>query len=76
MKLAYEAGSTGGTMPCVFNAANEVAVAAFLRGAIGFLAIYEIIEKTMQKHPVQVVSSLEELVVADNWARGYARSLL
>src|SRR5690606_37287977 len=45
--MAYEAGRTGGTAPAVFNAANEVAVARFLRGEIPFLAIEDIIEKVL-----------------------------
>ena len=52
LKLAYEAGKIGGTMPCVFNAANEVAVNAFLRGQIKFLQIYDVIENAMQSHAV------------------------
>ena len=49
LRFAYEAGKMGGSMPCVFNAANEVAVGAFLKGAIHFLDIYDIIEQTMMK---------------------------
>ena len=52
LQLAYEAGKIGGTMPCVFNAANEVAVNAFLRGQIKFLQIYDVIENAMESHAV------------------------
>ena len=76
LALAYEAGRTGGTMPCIMNAANEIAVEAFLRGAIGFLDIYDIIEKTMQARAVQSAPSLELLFAEDTWARHYALALL
>ncbi len=52
LQLAYDAGKIGGTMPCVFNAANEVAVNAFLRGKIKFLQIYDVIENAMESHAV------------------------
>lgn len=52
LKLAYDAGKIGGTMPCVFNAANEVAVNAFLRGEIKFTQIYDVIENAMESHAV------------------------
>ena len=52
LKLAYEAGKIGGTMPCVLNAANEVAVNAFLRGEIKFLQIYDVIENALESHAV------------------------
>lgn len=50
LKLAFEAARTGGSMPTVFNAANEYAVAAFLAGRIGFTDIYEIIASSMEEH--------------------------
>ncbi|MBQ7629730.1 MAG: 1-deoxy-D-xylulose-5-phosphate reductoisomerase, partial [Selenomonadaceae bacterium] len=52
LQLAYDAGKIGGTMPCVFNAANEVAVNAFLRGEIKFTQIYDVIENAMESHAV------------------------
>jgi 1-deoxy-D-xylulose-5-phosphate reductoisomerase len=76
LALAYEAGKIGGTMPCVLNAANEVAVAAFLAGQTGFLAIYEIIEKTMQAHTVKMDPNLDDLYEIDRWARDFAVGLL
>ncbi len=66
----------GGSMPCVFNAANEVAVGAFLKDAIHFLDIYDIIEETMMKRECIVEPTLEELFEEDKWARAYAASLL
>ena len=66
----------GGSMPCVFNAANEVAVGAFLKGEIHFLDIYDIIEQTMLKRECVIEPTLEELFEEDAWARTYAASLL
>ena len=76
LRFAYEAGRMGGSMPCVFNAANEVAVGAFLKGAIHFLDIYDIIEQTMLKRECILEPTLEELFAEDEWARAYAASLL
>ena len=66
----------GGTLPCTFNAANEVAVAAFLRGEIHFLDIYDIIEQTMSARPARQVTALDDLFAEDEAARRYAASLL
>lgn len=76
LAFAYEAGRAGGTMPCTFNAANEVAVAAFLRGEIHFLDIYDIIEQTMSARAVHPAASLEDLLEEDREARAFAASLL
>jgi len=76
LKFAYEAGKIGGSMPCVFNAANEVAVAAFLAGDIHFLDIYDIIEETMLARETILAPELEELFEEDRWARDYAAGLL
>lgn len=76
LKFAYEAGEMGGTAPCVFNAANEVAVGAFLKGAIHFLDIYDIIEQTMLARETILGPTLEELFEEDRWARAYASNLL
>ena len=65
--LAYEAGRVGGTLPAVLNAANEVAVQAFLREEIGFLEIIRVVEQTMQKHQV-MDATLEQVLEADRWA--------
>ncbi len=72
LKLAYTAGNKGGTMPCVFNAANEVAVYAFLQGKIGFLDIAQIISYTMEIHSLVTTPDLEQIYAADTWARQYA----
>lgn len=76
LALAYEAGRIGGTMPCILNAANEVAVGAFLEGKAGFLTIYDVIEKTMQARESQQNPTLEVLFAEDAWARAFAGRLL
>lgn len=75
LALAYEAGETGGTMPCVLNAANEVAVEAFLQKHLPFLAIPEIIGETMSLHSVITEPSLDDILSADLWAREVAAGL-
>ncbi len=69
LTLAYDALGTGGTMPVVLNAANEVAVAAFLERRIGFLEIHRVLEKTMNAHVVKHPTKLGEILEADRWAR-------
>lgn len=76
LAIAIEAGRAGGTAPCVMNAANEIAVAAFLAGSIGFLDIYDIIEQTMSARSVRPAESFEILQEEDAWARAYAARLL
>ncbi|MCL2806988.1 MAG: 1-deoxy-D-xylulose-5-phosphate reductoisomerase [Coriobacteriia bacterium] len=65
LRLAREAGEAGGTLPCVLNAANEVAVDAFLDGRIGFLDIERIVESCLTSHSRQDASSLELILEAD-----------
>ncbi len=72
LDLAYAALIESGTMPAVLNAANEVAVAAFLAGKIGFREIHRIIERTMQRHPSKHAKSIEEVIEVDRWAREVA----
>lgn len=76
LAFAYEAGQMGGSMPCVFNAANEVAVGAFLQGKIRFLDIYDIIEETMMKTECVLSPTLDELFEEDSRARRFVASLL
>ena len=76
LALARHAGSVGGTLPCVMNAANEVAVAAFLAEQGSYLGIAECVEAVMNAHErkgVQKVESLEQLQTLDAWAREQAR---
>lgn len=72
LSLAYRALKTGGTLPAVLNGANEVAVARFLKGDIGFLQISELIEQTMDAYTVKQEYTLEDLLEADAWAKNYA----
>lgn len=67
--LAYEALKAGGTMPAVLNAANEVAVQAFLDGKISLDRIAVINESVMREHTPTAANSLEDVVAADEWAR-------
>lgn len=76
LKLAFSAGRTGGTMPCIMNAANEVAVEAFLKGQSGFLKIYDLIERAMDAGNVVYNPTLEQLLEADQWAREFTRKNL
>lgn len=69
LAFAYDAMEKGGTMPCVLNAANEVAVAAFLEEKIGFLHMSDIIEKTMQTASWIAKPTYEDYVLADKQAR-------
>jgi len=75
LRLAYEAGRAGGTATTAFNAANEVAVARFLKGEIPFLAIEETIETTLAKHEAVASPSLETILEADAWARREAAAV-
>ncbi|MDP3849750.1 MAG: 1-deoxy-D-xylulose-5-phosphate reductoisomerase [Luteolibacter sp.] len=69
LTLARRAGLTGGTLPAVFNAANEVAVEAFRAGAISFPGIWQCVAAVMDAHAVQASSTLPAVVAADHWAR-------
>ena len=73
LKLAYEAGKKGGSMPAVLNAANEVAVSSFLNKKISFLEISKIIEKTLEKHKLINFPNFEEIMEIDSWARKIAK---
>ena len=75
LDLGYTASKIGGTMPAVLNAANEVAVEAFLAGKIGFLGIPKIIEKTMRTHQLVYKPVLTDIFSADAWARKTAEEL-
>ena len=72
LALAREAGMAGGTAPCVLNAANEVAVRAFLDGSIGFLDIAGVVEEVLAQVPSEPVMSLEQVLDADRRARSAA----
>ncbi len=72
LALAYRAIKSGGTMPAVLNAANEIAVKRFLEGGISFLEIPLLIENTMDAYTVKYDYTLEDLLEADKWAREFA----
>lgn len=76
LDLAYAALHEGGTMPAVLNAANEIAVAAFLEKKIGLLDIASIVERTMSLHAKKHVKCIEDILEADRWAREHANKLI
>jgi 1-deoxy-D-xylulose-5-phosphate reductoisomerase len=76
LSLAIEALQTGGNLPCVLNAANEIAVYAFLRNRIGFLDMTDVIERTMQKVKFIARPTLEEYYESDGEARSYAADVI
>jgi 1-deoxy-D-xylulose-5-phosphate reductoisomerase len=76
LRLAEEAGRAGGSTPCVMNAANEIAVAAFLEGELPFLGIAEVIERTMDAIPTQPIGHFSHLATVDEEARVKARRLI
>jgi 1-deoxy-D-xylulose-5-phosphate reductoisomerase len=74
--LAFEAARKAGTLPTVLNAADEEAVEAFLRGKIGFLSIYKVVEKVVLRHRIVKNLSLQAILQADGWARQEAKNIL
>jgi len=76
LHLGYEALRAGGTMPAVLNAANEVAVAAFLDRRVGFFDIPGVIETVMSRHAPEADPTLEGVLAADTWARTEAQEVL
>jgi 1-deoxy-D-xylulose-5-phosphate reductoisomerase len=74
--LAYAALQAGGTAPSALNAANEVAVQAFLAGRLGFLGIPRLVERVLERHRPTRVSSMDAVTDADAWARGAAEEIL
>ena len=76
LALAREAGETGGAAPCVYNAANEVAVAAFLAGRLSFLAISEAVGETMAASGGESIRDIDDLIEVDRAARAAAEGAL
>jgi len=76
VSLAYRAAQASGTMPAALNAANEVAVQAFLDGRIGFMDIPRLIRSVMDRHTVQPVRSIDQVIQVDTWARAEARQMI
>ena len=73
LRLALDAGRAGGTLPCALNAANEVAVGAFLAGECGFLGIEGTVAAVLDRHERAELESIEQLEAVDAWARERAR---
>ena len=76
LRLAREAGEVGGTAPCVLNAADEVAVAAFLEGKIPFTGIAEVIDRCLNEVPTGAAGHFKQLFETDSAAREHARTLI
>lgn len=76
LNLGYESLRIGGTMPAAMNAANEVAVDAFLNGGLRFIEIADVIRNTMHAHTHREIAGLEDALEADRWAREKAESLV
>lgn len=76
LRIAYEAGTLGGTMPAVMNAANELAVHSFLNREISFLRIAAVVQEVMEKHSSVSNPDLEDIFAADAWARENCAYLL
>jgi 1-deoxy-D-xylulose-5-phosphate reductoisomerase len=76
LRLAREAGKAGGTAPCILNAANEVAVHAFLHGRLRFHEIAEVIERTLETVPAGQIHAFQTLYAADRDARAAAGELV
>jgi 1-deoxy-D-xylulose-5-phosphate reductoisomerase len=75
LQLAYRALSAARSLPVVLNAANEVAVALFLDGRLGFTSIADVIERTLTAHQPVEVSTLAQVRAADRQARAHAREI-
>jgi 1-deoxy-D-xylulose-5-phosphate reductoisomerase len=76
LDLAYRACEIGETLPAVLNAANEVAVRAFLKRRVPFVKIPEVIRETMERHNVVPDPALDDILEADRWAREQAQDLI
>jgi 1-deoxy-D-xylulose-5-phosphate reductoisomerase len=75
LRLAYRALEADDSLPIVLNAANEIAVARFLEGRIGFMSIPHVIERTMDAHQKAAVQTLAAVRAVDQWAREYSREV-
>ncbi len=76
LQLAYDALALGGTVPAVMNAANEVAVEAFLSNKLSFLGISQVIEKVMLQHQGEDLTTVDQALHADRWGRHKAQELI
>jgi 1-deoxy-D-xylulose-5-phosphate reductoisomerase len=76
LSLAYEAARAGGTAPAVLNAANEIAVTAFIEGKTGFDKIVPIVEEVLSRHCPQAAPEIDAILAADGWAREEAENIV
>ena len=76
LDIAYAAGREGGSAPAVMNAADEMAVEAFLQRRLGFLGIAEVVEKTIEAVPYQSLSTVDEVLSVDTEARSIAAGII
>ena len=76
LSYAYDAVREGGTMPAVLNSSNEVAVRAFLQKRIGFLDIEVVVRETIERHKGSHTKTIEDVLMADNWAREEAEKVV
>jgi 1-deoxy-D-xylulose-5-phosphate reductoisomerase len=75
LKLAYQCQEAGGSATCTLNAADEIAVEAFLQGRIGFLSIYEIVSETLSRMPARTPRTIGDILEMDRESRAMAREL-
>lgn len=76
LKLAYQSIEIGETMPAILNAANEVAVNAFIEGSLKFTEIPMILKRVMEEHEVKPVQTIEDVLKADHWARERSKAMI
>jgi 1-deoxy-D-xylulose-5-phosphate reductoisomerase len=76
LKLAYQCQEAGGSATCTLNAADEVAVEAFLHGRIGYLSIFEIVQETLSRMPPRTPRSVGDILDVDRESRSKARELV
>lgn len=76
LSYAYDAVKEGGTMPAALNSSNEVAVRAFLQKRIGFLDIEMVVRETIERHKGSHIKTIEDVLMADNWAREEAEKVV
>jgi len=76
LKLAYRSIEIGETMPAILNAANEIAVNAFLEGSIKFTEVPLLLQRVMEEHEVRLARTIEDILKADHWAREKAKAIL
>jgi len=75
LRLAYQCQEAGGSATCTLNAADEIAVEAFLQGRIGFLSIHEIVQETLSRMPTRTPGSVGDILEIDRESRIMAREL-